>query len=64
MAGQHSAFIAAGAGIKRAGQLAGQVRVGDVAPTVCYLTGTPMPRNVKGGVVYEALADPDWHLGK
>jgi len=64
MAGQHSAFIAAGAGIKRAGQLAGQVRVVDVAPTVCYLTGTPMPRNVEGGVVYEALADPDWHLGK
>ena len=64
MAGQHSTFIASGAGIKRAGQLAGQVHVVDVAPTVCYLTGTPMPRNVEGGVVYEALADPDWHLRK
>ena len=25
--------------------------------------GTPMPRNVEGGVVYEALRDPNWHLG-
>lgn len=62
MAGQHSTFIASGAGIKRAGKLDGQVRVVDVAPTVCYLTGTPMPRNVEGGVVYEALKDPDWYL--
>jgi predicted AlkP superfamily phosphohydrolase/phosphomutase len=61
-AGQHSTFIAAGAGIKRTGLLQGQVRVVDVAPTICYLTGTPMPRNVEGGVVYEALMNPDWHL--
>ena len=63
MAGQHSTFIASGAGIKRAGKLDGQVRVVDVAPTVCYITGTPVPRNVEGGVVYEALKSPDWHLG-
>ena len=62
MAGQHSTFIAAGAGIKRTGPLSGQVRVVDVAPTVCYLTGTPMPKQVEGGVVYEALKNPDWHL--
>jgi predicted AlkP superfamily phosphohydrolase/phosphomutase len=62
MAGQHSTFIAAGAGIRRAGKLDGQVRVVDVAPTVCYITGTPMPRNVEGGVVYEAMKNPDWHL--
>ena len=62
MAGQHSTFIAAGAGIRRAGKLDRQVRVVDVAPTVCYLTGTPMPRNVEGGVYYEALKDPDWAI--
>ncbi|HCK08290.1 MAG TPA: hypothetical protein DHW45_00360 [Candidatus Latescibacteria bacterium] len=62
MAGQHSTFIAAGAGIRRAGKLDGQVRVVDVAPTVCYITGTPMPRNAEGGVVYEAMKNPDWHL--
>ena len=62
MAGQHSTFVMSGAGVRRAGMLERQVRVVDVAPTVCYLTGTPMPRNVEGGVVYEALQDPDWML--
>ena len=62
MAGQHSTFVMSGAGVRRAGMLERQVRVVDVAPTVCYLTGTPMPRNVEGGVVYEALRDPDWML--
>jgi predicted AlkP superfamily phosphohydrolase/phosphomutase len=61
MAGQHSTFIAAGAGIRRGGQLEREVRVIDVAPTVCYLTGAPMPRHVEGGVVYEAVRDPDRH---
>ena len=61
MAGQHSTFIAAGAGVRRAGKLEREVRVIDVAPTVCYLTGAPMPRNVEGGVVYEAVRDPDLH---
>jgi hypothetical protein len=39
-----------------------QVRVVDVAPTLCYLLGLPMPDKVEGGVVYEALEDPNWHL--
>jgi hypothetical protein len=38
------------------------VRVVDVIPTLCYLLGWPMPRDVEGGVIYEALDDPDWHL--
>ena len=63
MAGQHSTFIAAGAGVKRVGQLQSEVRVIDVAPTVCYLTGAPMPRHAEGGVVYEAMKDPDLHRG-
>ena len=62
MGGQHSAFVIAGAGIKQAGMLTKQVRSIDVAPTICYLTGVPMPKQVEGGVVYEALEDPDWHL--
>ena len=61
MAGQHSTFIAAGAGVRSGGRLERQVRVIDVAPTVCYLTGAPMPRNVEGGVIYEAVKDPDLH---
>jgi len=39
-----------------------QVRVVDVAPTICYLLGAPMPKQVEGGVIYEALQDPDWPL--
>jgi predicted AlkP superfamily phosphohydrolase/phosphomutase len=62
MAGQHSTFIMAGAGVRKVGELQRQVRVVDVAPTVCYLTGVPMPKQVEGGVVYEALKDPDWPL--
>ena len=34
----------------------------DVAPTLAYLLGIPVPRGAEGGVVYEALEEPDWHL--
>ena len=44
----------------RLGLAAAQVRVIDVASTICYLTGAPMPRNVEGGI-YEAVRDPDLH---
>jgi len=59
---QHSTFIMAGAGVRKGVALQLQVRVVDVAPTLCYLLGVPMPESVEGGVVYEALQDPDWHL--
>ena len=64
IAGQHCTFVLAGPGVKEGVALRGQVRAVDVAPTLCYLLGIPMPRNVEGGVVYEALTDPDWHLKK
>ena len=60
--GQHSTFILSGAGVRQGVALERQVRVVDVAPTLCYLLGLPMPANVEGGVVYEALEDPNWHL--
>ena len=60
--GQHSTFILSGAGVRQGVALQRQVRVVDVAPTLCYLLGLPMPDRVEGGVVYEALADPNWHL--
>jgi len=60
--GQHSTFILSGAGVRNGVALERQVRVVDVAPTLCYLLGLPMPKNVEGSVVYEALMDPDWHL--
>lgn len=60
--GQHSTFILAGAGVRKGIVLQRQVRVVDVAPTIAYLLGIPMPANVEGGVIYEALEDPDWPL--
>ena len=64
IAGQHCTFVMAGAGVKEGLALKRQVRVVDVAPTLCYLLGMPMPKQVEGGVVYEALEDMDWHLQK
>ncbi|MBC7234435.1 MAG: alkaline phosphatase family protein [Chloroflexi bacterium] len=60
--GQHSVFIMAGAGVKKGVHLKGQVRQVDVAPTISYLLGMDVPRDAEGGVVYEALEDPNWHL--
>ena len=60
--GQHSTFILSGAGIRKGIALNHQVRVVDVSPTICYLLGLPMPENVEGGVIYEALEDPNWYL--
>ena len=44
--------------------LTSQVRVVDVAPTLCHLLGWPMPADVEGAVVYDALEDPDWYLNR
>ena len=60
--GQHSTFILSGAGVRQGVPLQRQVRVVDVAPTLCYLLGLPVPHKVEGGVIYEALEDPNWHL--
>lgn len=62
--GQHSTFILSGAGVRQGLALERQIRVVDVAPTLCYLLGLPMPANVEGGVIYEALENPNWHLTK
>ena len=64
LSGQHSVFIMAGAGVRKGVSLERQVRVVDVAPTLCYLLGWPMPREVEGGIIYEALENPDWHLNE
>ncbi len=60
--GQHSTLIMTGAGVREGVCLERQVRVVDVAPTVAYLLGLPVPRHAEGGVIYEALEDPDWPL--
>ena len=59
---QHCVFIMAGPGVKEGVHLKGQVRQVDVAPTISYLMGMDVPRDAEGGVAYEALEDPNWHL--
>jgi predicted AlkP superfamily phosphohydrolase/phosphomutase len=60
--GQHAVCILSGAGIRPGVHLEGQVRQVDVAPTISYLLGIDVPRDAEGGVIYEALQDPNWHL--
>jgi predicted AlkP superfamily phosphohydrolase/phosphomutase len=59
---QHATFVLNGPGVRRGVHLEGQVRQVDVAPTLAYLLGIPVPHGAEGGVVYEALEEPDWHL--
>jgi predicted AlkP superfamily phosphohydrolase/phosphomutase len=59
---QHALFVMAGAGVRRGLHLQGQVRQVDVAPTISYLLGIDVPRDAEGGIIYEALQDPNWHL--
>ena len=59
--GQHSTLVLAGAGVKKVGRIPRQARHVDVAPTLAYLLGAPMPLNTEGAVLYQALEEPDLH---
>jgi predicted AlkP superfamily phosphohydrolase/phosphomutase len=52
-----SFFALAGAGVKKGVAIKRRVRAVDVAPTLCHLAGAKMPRDVEGGVVYQALEE-------
>ena len=47
--------IMAGGAIKPGEVLKRPVRLVDVVPTICHICGAPMPRDVEGGVIYQAL---------
>jgi predicted AlkP superfamily phosphohydrolase/phosphomutase len=59
--GQHSTLVLAGAGVKPIGRIPRQARHVDIAPTLAYLIGAPMPLNTEGAVLYQALTEPDRH---
>lgn len=59
--GQHSTLVLSGAGVKPIGRIPRQARHVDVAPTLAYLIGAPMPRNAEGAVLYQALTEPNRH---
>lgn len=50
-------FMMAGAGVKKGETISRNVRIVDVAPTLCHLAGAPMPKDVEGGVIYQVLED-------
>jgi len=52
-------FVMAGPGVKKGLRLERTVWLTDIVPTVCYLTGFPVPRDAEGAVVYQALKDRD-----
>lgn len=49
--------IMAGGGLKKGEVLKRPVRNVDVVPTICHLVGNRMPKDVEGGVIYQALAE-------
>jgi predicted AlkP superfamily phosphohydrolase/phosphomutase len=48
-------FMAAGAGIKEGETLNRRVNIVDIVPTICDLMNLPMPKDVEGGILYQAL---------
>ena len=55
----HGTFIMAGPGVKQGEVVERNVWLTDVVPTVCHLTGLPVPKQCEGAVIYQALEDPD-----
>jgi predicted AlkP superfamily phosphohydrolase/phosphomutase len=52
-------FAMAGPEVKREGELRRTVWLVDVVPTICHLAEIPMPMQCEGGVLYQALTNPD-----
>jgi len=52
-------FIMAGPGVKQGVEIERVVRLVDVVPTVCHLAEWPVPAHCEGGVLYQALEDPN-----
>jgi hypothetical protein len=49
----------AGAGVKKEALISRKVRIEDVIPTICYLAEIAIPVDCEGGIIYQALEDPD-----
>ncbi|HEY66584.1 MAG TPA: hypothetical protein G4O02_18700 [Caldilineae bacterium] len=55
-------LIMAGPGVKQGLRLKRTVWLTDLVPTICYLTELPVPRDVEGGIIYQALENPNARL--
>jgi predicted AlkP superfamily phosphohydrolase/phosphomutase len=54
-----SLFIMAGPGVRQGVELTSLRWLVDVVPTITHLLGFPVPRQCEGGIIYDALEDPD-----
>mgnify|MGYP005842870009 CR=1 FL=1 len=52
-------IVLEGPGVKRGAVVSRPVELADLAPTICYLAETPVPDDCEGGIIYQALEDPD-----
>jgi predicted AlkP superfamily phosphohydrolase/phosphomutase len=57
-----SLLMMAGPGLRKGVALERNVGLEDIVPTACYLLDLPPPRDVEGGIIYQALKRPDQHL--
>lgn len=48
-------LMLSGPGIRKGVILERQVNIADLVPTLCYITGLPVPRECEGAVIYQAL---------
>ncbi len=51
--------VLAGPGVLEGKTVTRPVELADLAPTICHLAELPAPAECEGGIVYQALADPD-----
>lgn len=55
----HGFWAMSGPNIKKGVKLERTVWILDLVPTICYLTGWPVPAQAEGAVIYQALEDPN-----
>ncbi|KYH39854.1 MAG: hypothetical protein AYL33_007170 [Candidatus Bathyarchaeota archaeon B63] len=59
---QKGLLIMKGPGIKKNHVLKRTVELMDIVPTICHLMELPIPKDAEGGILYQALEDPDAKL--
>ncbi len=60
----HSLFMMSGPGVKKGEVIERTIWLQDVVPTLCYLADLPVPAQCEGGIVYQALEDPNLKLNE
>ena len=59
MGSMRGLLLMSGPGIRKGARIERNVWLTDIVPTICYLTGFPVPRDAEGAVIYQALQDPN-----